>query len=144
MQGLSAGRTDRTRARARRSSLARTGPYLELTARRAESPPRSSGTGFPTPVRRRPGRDLRTSRPSPPIEKERFVPDEPMEDRPRRRPVLLAMLVAAAILVAIAGSGAFAGNGGSRSSDDSTGVPQGVPPAAQQNGGQGFMQRGRK
>src|SRR3954452_7978716 len=31
----------------RRSSLGRTGPYLHLTARRAESRPRSSGTGFP-------------------------------------------------------------------------------------------------
>ena len=68
--------------------------------------------------------------------------DEPMEDRPRRRPVLLAMLVAAALLLAIAGSGAFAGNGTSRSSDDGTGV-QGAPPAAQQNGTQGFMHRGR-
>src|SRR5690242_524901 len=50
------------------------------------------------------------------IEKERVVHDEPMDERPRRRPVLLAMLVAAALLLAIAGTGAFAGNGPSRSS----------------------------
>ena len=67
--------------------------------------------------------------------------DEPMEDRPRRRPVLLAMLVAAALLLAIAGSGAF-GSGPSPSSDDSSGV-QGAPPAVQQNGAQGFTHRGR-
>ena len=67
--------------------------------------------------------------------------DEPMEDRPRRRPVLLAMLLAAALLLAIAGSGAL-GSGTSRSSDDGVGV-QGAPPATQQNGGQGFMHRGR-
>jgi hypothetical protein len=72
------------------------------------------------------------------------VPDEPMEDRPRRRPVLLAMLVAAALLLGLAGSGAL-GSGTSRSSDDpSTGLQQGAPPAAQQNGGaQGFTHRGR-
>ena len=70
--------------------------------------------------------------------------DEPMEDRPRRRPVLLAMLVAAALLLALLGSGAL-GSGTSRSSDDGTGLQQGTPPAAvQQNGGaQGFMHRGR-
>jgi hypothetical protein len=70
------------------------------------------------------------------------VPDEPMEDRPRRRPVLLAMLVAAALLLAMAGSGAFAGNRTQPSSDRGTGV-QGAPPAVQQNGAQGFMHRGR-
>jgi hypothetical protein len=69
------------------------------------------------------------------------VPDEPMEDRPRRRPVLLAMLVAAALLLLLAGTG-FGGNGTSPSSDNGTGV-QGAPPAAQQNGAQGFTHRGR-
>jgi hypothetical protein len=82
------------------------------------------------------------SRPSPRHRKERFVHDETMEDRPRRRPVLLAMLVAAALLLAIAGSGAF-GSGPSPSSDDSSGV-QGAPPAVQQGaGGQGFTHHGR-
>jgi hypothetical protein len=69
------------------------------------------------------------------------VHDEPMEDRPRRRPVLLAMLVAAALLLALAGTG-FGGGGGARSSDDGTGV-HGAPPAVQQNGAQGFTHRGR-
>ena len=68
--------------------------------------------------------------------------DEPMEDRPRRRGVLLAMLVAAALLLAVAGTGAFGSGGPSRSGDDGTGV-QGTPPAAQQNGAQGFTHRGR-
>jgi hypothetical protein len=76
------------------------------------------------------------------IEKERVVHDEPMDERPRRRPVLLAMLVAAALLLAIAGTGAFAGSGPSRSSDDGTGVT-GAPPAAQGGAGQGFMHHGR-
>jgi hypothetical protein len=70
------------------------------------------------------------------------VHDDTTSDRPRRRSVLLAMLLAAALLLAIAGSGAFAGNGPSRSSDEGTGVT-GAPPAAQQNGGQGFMHHGR-
>jgi hypothetical protein len=53
------------------------------------------------------------------------------------------MLVAAALLVALAGSGAVAGSSGpSRSSDEGTSV-QGAPPAAQPNGGQGFMHNGR-
>jgi hypothetical protein len=69
------------------------------------------------------------------------VNDEPMEDRPRRRPVLLAMLVAAALLLALAGTG-FGGKGPSRSSDPGTGV-QGAPPAAQNGSGQGFTHHGR-
>jgi hypothetical protein len=68
------------------------------------------------------------------------VPDEPMEDRPRRRPVLLAMLVAAALLLLLVGTGF--GGGSSPSSDKGTGV-QGAPPAAQPNGAQGFMHHGR-
>jgi len=64
-----------------------------------------------------------------------------MEDRPRRRPVLLAMLVAAALLLLLAGTG-FRGSGTSPSSDKGTGV-QGAPPASQQNGAQGFTHRGR-
>ena len=69
--------------------------------------------------------------------------DETMEDRPRRRPVLLAMLVAAALLLGLLGSGAL-GSGTSPTSDDgSTGLQQGAPPATQQNGAQGFMHRGR-
>jgi hypothetical protein len=68
------------------------------------------------------------------------VHDEPMEDRPRRRPVLLAMLVAAALLLALAGTG-FGGKGPSRS-NDGTGV-QGAPPAAQNGSGQSFMHHGR-
>jgi fermentation-respiration switch protein FrsA (DUF1100 family) len=72
------------------------------------------------------------------------VEDEPTQDRPRRRPVLLAMLVAAALLLAIAGSGAFAGNGGSpRRSDDSTGVSRDAQAAGQSGSGQGFTHRGR-
>src|SRR5947208_2626827 len=104
-QGFFAPLTRRSRKGARGSSLRRTGPYLHLTARRAESRPRSSGTGFPPPVRRRPGRGLEASRPSPRHRKGASVHDEPMEDRPRRRPVLLAMLVAAALLLALAGTG---------------------------------------
>ena len=72
--------------------------------------------------------------------------DEETQDRPRRRPVLLAMLVAAALLLALAGSGAIAGNGGtSRSSDGSTGLTRDAPAAQSQSqgGGQGFMRRGR-
>jgi hypothetical protein len=71
------------------------------------------------------------------------VPDEPTSDRPRRRPVLLAMLVAAALLVAIAGSGAVAGGGSSRSSDDSTGLTRDAPAAGQSQGGSGFTHNGR-
>jgi hypothetical protein len=60
--------------------------------------------------------------------------DEPIQDRPRRRPVLLAMLVAAALLLAIAGSGAFAGGGGSApSSDESTGLSRDAPAAGAAN-----------
>ena len=69
--------------------------------------------------------------------------DEDTQDRrPRRRPFLLAMLVAAALLLALAGSGTVAGNGGTaRSSDEGTSV---APPAAGQSGsGQGFTHRGR-
>jgi len=72
------------------------------------------------------------------------VEDEPTQDRPRRRPVLLAMLVAAALLLALAGSGAVAGNGGpARSSDDGTGVTRDAPAAGPSQGGQGFTHRGR-
>jgi hypothetical protein len=72
------------------------------------------------------------------------VEDEPTQDRPRRRPVLLAMLVAVALLLAIAGSGAVAGSGGSSpSSDDSTGLTRDAPAAGQSQGGQGFTHRGR-
>ena len=71
------------------------------------------------------------------------MPDEPTSDRPRRRPLLLAMLVAAALLVAIAGSGALAGgSGSSRSSDGSTGLTRDAPAADQQPNG-GFTHRGR-
>jgi hypothetical protein len=71
------------------------------------------------------------------------VPDEPTQDRPRRRPVLLAMLAAAALLLAIAGSG-VAGGGTSRSSDDSTGLTRDAPGAGQsQPGAQGSTHRGR-
>src|SRR3954468_20125464 len=74
--------------------------------------------------------------------KERFVNDEETQDRPRRRGVLLAMLVAAALLLALAGSGAVAGSGGSAPSSDET--PSGAPPAAgQSGGGQGFTHHGR-
>ena len=74
--------------------------------------------------------------------KERFVHDEDTQDRPRRRGVLLAMLVAAALLLALAGSGAVAGSGGSAPSSDES--PSGAPPAAgQSGGGQGSMHRGR-
>ncbi len=68
--------------------------------------------------------------------------DEETQNRPRRRGVLLAMLVAAALLLALAGSGAVAGNGGpARSGDEGTSV---APPAAgQSGGGQGFTHRGR-
>jgi len=72
------------------------------------------------------------------------VPDEPTQERPRRRPVLLAMLVAAAVLFLVAGSG-IAG-GGSRASDDSTGLSRDVPAAPQADpgaGGQSFTHRGR-
>src|ERR687886_1903469 len=129
MQRISGALTARSQERSRGSSLAATGPYLHLTARRAESRSRSSGAGFSP--RCDGGRALTcdASRPSPRHRKERFVHDEPMEDRPRRRPVLLAMLLAAALLLAIAGSGAL-GSGTSRSSDDGVGV-QGAPPATQ-------------
>jgi hypothetical protein len=70
------------------------------------------------------------------------VQDEETQGRPRRRGVLLAMLVAAALLLALAGSGAVAGNGGpARSGDEGTSV---APPASgQSGGGQGFTHRGR-
>src|SRR3954469_16609578 len=136
-QGFFAALTSRSQERPRRSSLGRTGPYLHLTARRAESRPRSSGTGFPPPVRRRPRRGLRSVSAVAAPSKGVFVHDEPMEDRPRRRPVLLAMLVAAALLLALVGTG-FGGKGPTRSSDPGTAV-QGAPPAAQSGTGQGFM-----
>ena len=70
--------------------------------------------------------------------------DEPTQDRPRRRPVLLAMLVAAALVVALAGSGAIAGGSGTARSDKSTGLTRDAPAASQsQSGGQGFMHNGR-
>jgi hypothetical protein len=71
------------------------------------------------------------------------VPDEETQDRPRRRPVLLAMLVAAALLLAVAGSGVAGGSGSARSSDDSTGVTRDAPAAGQSGSGQGFTHRGR-
>jgi hypothetical protein len=73
------------------------------------------------------------------------VPEEETQHRPRRRPVLLAMLVAAALLLALAGSGAVAGKGGSARSDDSTGLTRDAPAAGQQQqgSGQGFTHRGR-
>ena len=75
------------------------------------------------------------------------MPDEPTQDRPRRRPVLLAMLVAAALLLAVAGSGIAGGGGTSRSSDESTGLSRDRPAAQQADpgaqGGQGFTHRGR-
>jgi hypothetical protein len=68
------------------------------------------------------------------------VPDEPTKERPRRRrPVLLAMLAAAALLVALAGSGV--GSGGSAQSRDQ--VSPGAP-AADQQGQQGLTRRGRQ
>src|SRR3954462_1236085 len=104
----------------------------------APGPPR---TGSRPLGRRRPGRVLRASRP-PPRSERSPVYDEDTQDRPRRRPFLLAMLVAAALLLALAGSGAVAGNGGTaRSSDEGTSV---APPASGQSGsGQGFTHRGR-
>jgi hypothetical protein len=67
------------------------------------------------------------------------VPDEPTQERPlRRRPVLLAMLAAAALLVALAGTGA--GSGGPAQSRDQ--VSPGAP-AADQQGQQGLTRRGR-
>ena len=68
--------------------------------------------------------------------------DEDTQHRPRRRPVLLAMLVAAALLLALAGTGAIAGNGGtSPSSDESTGLTRNG--SDQRGSGQGFTHRGR-
>jgi hypothetical protein len=50
------------------------------------------------------------------------------------------MLIAAALLLALAGSGAFAGSGGSSpSSDESTGLSRDAPAA----GATGFTHRGR-
>jgi hypothetical protein len=67
------------------------------------------------------------------------VPDEPTQERPRRRrPVLLSMLAAAALLVALAGSGV--GTGGSAESSDR--VAPGAP-AVDQQGQQGLTRRGR-
>jgi hypothetical protein len=72
------------------------------------------------------------------------VPDEETQDRPRRRPILLAMLVAAALLLALAGSGAVSGSGGPGGrSDESTGLTRDAPAAGQTQGGQGFTHRGR-
>ena len=67
------------------------------------------------------------------------MPDETTADRPRRRPVLLAMLVAAALLVALAGSGLGSGsaNGGSKR------VDQQAPAVDPAQGSSGFMHRGR-
>ena len=59
------------------------------------------------------------------------MPDEEIPNRPRRRTLLLAMLVGAALLVAIAGSGAFAGGGSSQSGDEGTGVTRDAPGATQ-------------
>jgi hypothetical protein len=78
-----------------------------------------------------------------PVKKERFVPDEPTQDRPRRRPVLLAMLVAAAVLLAIAGSGVAGSGGGSRSSDESTGLTRDSGAGQSQQGAPGTTRRGR-
>jgi hypothetical protein len=73
------------------------------------------------------------------------VPDEPTSDRPRRRPLLLAMLAAAALLVALAGSGAFAGGGASGEGSRSTPVTQGKPAADEQlRQDQGLTHRGRQ
>jgi cytochrome c5 len=72
------------------------------------------------------------------------VPDEPTQDRPRRRPVLLAMLVAAAVLLMVAGSGIA-----SRSSDEGSGLSRDKPaaqqsaPGAADPGAQQFTHRGR-
>jgi hypothetical protein len=73
------------------------------------------------------------------------VPDEETPHRPRRRPVLLAMLVAAALLLALAGFGAAGSGGSARSSDEGTGVTRDAPAAGQSpsQGGQGFTHRGR-
>jgi hypothetical protein len=69
------------------------------------------------------------------------VYDDNTQDRPRRRPVLLAMLVAAALLLALAGSGAVAGSSGTSPSSDQS--PSGAPPVGQSGSGQGFTHRGR-
>jgi hypothetical protein len=66
------------------------------------------------------------------------VPDEPTQERPRRRPVLLAMLVAAALLVAVAGSGL-----GSGSASGGTDRVTQEAPAADQQGQSGPTHRGR-
>jgi hypothetical protein len=77
---------------------------------------------------------------------EPMVPEEETHGRPRRRPVLLAMLAAAAILVAVLGSGTFAG-GSSGSGDESTPV-QAKPAADEQlrqgEPGAGMTHRGRQ
>src|SRR3954471_6777322 len=117
MQGVLGVRRALSRAAPDGSRFACTGPYPHLTARSPESRSRSSRTGSRPSVRRRPGRVLRASRPPPPSERSP-VYDEDTHDRPRRRPVLLAMLVAAALLLALAGSGAVAGNGGTAASRD--------------------------
>jgi hypothetical protein len=78
-----------------------------------------------------------------PAKKERFVPDEPTQDRPRRRPVLLAMLAAAALVLAIAGSGVAGGGGSSRSSDESTGLTRDSGGGQTQQSAPGATHRGR-
>ncbi|MEY2536217.1 MAG: hypothetical protein QOF29_4127 [bacterium] len=72
------------------------------------------------------------------------MPDEPIPERPRRRPLLLAMLAAGALLVALAGSGAFAG--GSNESSGGSSAPVTGKPAADQQGQQdrGLTRRGRQ
>ena len=70
------------------------------------------------------------------------MPDEFAQDRRRRRPIMLAMLVAGVLLLALAGSGIAGGSGPSRSSDESTGT-SGAPAAGQSQSGQGMTHRGR-
>ena len=67
------------------------------------------------------------------------MPDEPTQERPRRRrPVLLAMLAAAALLVALAGTGV--GGGGSATGADRDSV---APAGGQQQNEQGLTRQGR-
>jgi hypothetical protein len=75
---------------------------------------------------------------------EPLAPDEPTYERPRRRPLLLAMLAAVALLVALAGSGAFAG-GGSPSGSGGSAPVQSRPAADDQlQQDQGMSRRGRQ
>jgi hypothetical protein len=75
---------------------------------------------------------------------EPLAPDEPTFERPRRRPLLLAMLAAAALLVALAGSGAFAGGSPDGSGGGSTPVQSRPAADDQLQQDQGLTHRGRQ